>query len=235
MRIVSNEKLIQRRAATARNAITIGILMMIAAAVMSFTPRYVPLAYVSLFISLPLVSWGVNRGERWLGKPRPDQALAKALKGLDHSHQLYSLVLPAEHVLLSPTGLFVLHVKLLDGKISCHGEKWHRQFTWLRLLRAWSEERLGNPSKAAREEAEALRRFIAGRLPDAIPLAQSEVDGPIQPVVVFIHPDVELEVVEPTVPAMPLRDLKTYLRTAPKTLPQETYKALTHLFNEQST
>jgi len=95
------------------------------------------------------------------------------------------------------------------------------------LLRLFSEERLGNPSKQVQSEAEKMHRFVRDYLPD--------IDVPLQPVIVFTDPGAELAVVEPTVPVIPLRGLKAYLRNATreKAMPRETLQALTDLFDEQ--
>jgi hypothetical protein len=226
MRVIVNEKLVTKRSTAARNATTIGLVLLVLTVILSFRPGYVLAAYGVLLISFVLLGWGAGRGARWLQEPRPDQRVAKALKGLDNKYQLYSFLLPAEQVLLCPTGLFVLLLKLTDGKIKCHGEKWHRKFTFWHIFLWLAEERLGNPSKRANAEAQKLRRFVTNRLPEA--------DILIQPVIVFVDPKAELEVVEPTVPAMLLSELKAYLRDAKTALPQKTYQALTQLFNEQA-
>jgi hypothetical protein len=74
-----------------------------------------------------------------------------------------------------------------------------------------------------------MRRFVTSHLPDT--------DVPIQPVVVFVDPKAELSVVEPTVPVVPMRDLKAYLRESvgERPMPRQTLKALTDLFDEQAT
>ncbi len=226
MRVVVKEDWIKKRAGAAQYASRAGAVLMLAGVAMAFIPRYVIAAYALLLISLPLLGWGARRGEKWLSNPRPDQVVAKALKSLDHKYQLYSFVLPAELALLGPAGVFALLVKTQDGRISCRGDKWHRQFTWRRFWLSLYEDPLGNPSKQARSQAERLRRFVAERLPN--------VNVPVQPVVVFINSNAELNVMEPTVPAMPLGALRAHLRSAGGALPQATYQALAALFDEQS-
>ncbi len=228
MRLVINDKLAERRSRAAQRALTIGIMLLLSALGASFYPRYVLLAYPLMLLATILLTWATRTGDKWSGDSRSDKVLAKVLKGLDHRHRLYSYLLPAEHVLLSPAGIFVLKVKRQDGEISCHSGKWRRRFSLGRLLRMLSEEQLGNPTKQARLETGKLRRFVASHLPD--------VDVPIQPVIVFINPRAELDVVEPTMPAMLLSALKAYLRNAmaDRKMPQERLKALIDLFSEQA-
>ena len=226
MRIVVNDTLVEKRAAAARRAVTLGLFLMFGAMMFSFRPPLVLPAYGIMLLGVILLNWGGRTGAKWLRKPRVDQTLGKALKGLNHGCRLYSYLLPAEHVILSPTGLFVLKAKTQDGEISCRGEKWHRPFRLGHLLRVFSEERLGNPGRQVQGETEKMHRFVTSHLPD--------VDVPMQPLIVFVDPKATLNVAQPTVPVMPLRDLKAHLRKAAgeQRMPRETEKALIELFDE---
>ena len=58
----------------------------------------------------------------------------------------------------------------------------------------------------------------------------------MQPVIVFVNPNAELDVAGSNVPAVPLKTLKQRLRstTGDEAMPKETYKALVNLFGEQA-
>jgi hypothetical protein len=226
MRVVVDETLVQKRASAARNAMTISVALLLVAAALSFNPRYILPAYGCLMVSLPLVVWGSSRALKYVREPRPDQVVAKALKGLDHAYRLYSFKFPAEQVLLCPNGLFALQLRMVDGKISCRGTKWQRKFVWSRIFRLLTDEWLGNPGSQAQTEADKLRRFLTERAPD--------LDIQVQPLAVFLHPNVELRLDNPAVLAVTVRDLKAHLRDARPALPQDTYTALTRLFDERS-
>lgn len=228
MRVIVNEPLITKEATAARRIITIGLVLLFAAMVLSFNPRSLLAAYLIMLLGIVLLNWGAIRGNKWLRDPRFDQELGKVLKGLNQGLRLYHYVLPADHVLLSPAGLFVLLVKPQEGQIACHGEKWRHRFNLGRFLRTLFEERLGNPTKQAQLQAEKLQRFLAKHLPDA--------EIPIQPIIVFSHPKAELDITEPVVPVMRIGELKAYLRnaTAKKALRQDTLKTLADLFDEQA-
>jgi hypothetical protein len=227
MRVIVNEDWVKRRATTAHRGVLVGVGLLVAAAVLSFNPSYVVRAYGLIIPGVILASWASRAGDKWLREPRADQALAKALKGLTHGFRLYSYVLPAEQVILSPAGLFVLKVKHQVGRISCHGGKWHRPLTLQRVWRFLPEEPLGNPTKQVQDEMESMERFLS-QLPNA--------DVPMSPVIVFTESEADLEIVEPTVPVMPLGELKAYLRRASKgqALAKQTHKALLDLFDEQA-
>jgi len=226
MRTVVNQALITKQATRARRAIILAIAMLLLAAVLSFNPQFLLPAYIIMILGSVVLHWGGRSIGKWIGEPRIDQSLAKALKNVDHGYQLYSYVLPADHVIIGPPGLFVLKVKPHDGNISCRGDKWHRAFEWRHLWRFLSQESLGNPTKQVNEEVAKTRRFLSEHLPD--------VNVPVHPLIVFVNPEAHLEIVEPQVPVLHLRDLKAYLRKAEHgdAIPGKTLQALITLFDE---
>jgi hypothetical protein len=226
MRTVLNEALVSNRATRARRVVTLAIAMMLLAVALSFNAQFLLPAYVIVIVGTIMLHWGGRAVGKWIGEPRFDQSLAKALKNVNHGYQLYSYVLPADHVIVGPSGLFVLKVKPHDGDISCRGNKWHRAFRWQHLWRLLSQESLGNPTKQANEEADKARRFLSDRLPD--------VNVPIRPLVVFIDPNANLEVVDPSVPVLHLRDVKAHLREAKhgEAIPAKTLQALLSAFDD---
>jgi hypothetical protein len=220
MRTFVNEDLIQSRARMAQRALLAGVMIFAASAVLSFNPRHLLLAYGLIVPGVLIAIWGLRAGERWLQKPRVDELLAKALKGLGNTYRLYSYILPAEQILLAPDGLYVLIVKRQGGRIICRGDRCSRPFSLARLPQVLGEERLGKPIPKARKEAQRLHRWLAG-------LSQS-LDVPVRPVVVFAKPQVALEVDAPAVPTMTLGNLKAYVRDAARdnVLPRKTLQEL---------
>jgi len=228
MRTVLNEELITQNAKRARQALTLAIGMLLVSAALSFNAQYLLPAYGIMIAGTLVLYWAGRAAGKWIGQPRADQSLAKALKNVNHGYQLYSYVLPVDHVIAGRPGLFVLVVKPHEGNISCHGDKWRRAFHWRHLLRLMSQESLGNPSKQAQKQAEAMRRFVSEKLPDA--------RVPVHPLVVFVDPEAHLEVVNPVVPVLHLRDLKAYLRDAKReaAIPHKTLQAVLTAFDEQT-
>jgi hypothetical protein len=227
MRAFVNEDLVQSRARLAQRALLAGVMIFAASAVLSFNPRHLLLAYGLIVPGVLIAIWGLRAGERWLQKPRVDELLDKALKGLGNAYRLYSYILPAEHILLAPDGLYVLIVKRQGGRIICRGEKCSRPFSVARLPQVLGEERLGRPIPKARKEAQRLHRWLAGLSPD--------LDAPVRPVVVFAKPQVALEVDTPAVPTMLLADLKAYVRDAARghDLPRKTLQELAKILDER--
>jgi len=225
MRHIINEDLVQKRVGLVQRTITFCLILLVGATAFSFNRQSVLIAYGLMFPGTLGLTWAARAATKWLQRPRVEEQAAKALKGLDQTYRLYSYMLPAEQVLVSPTGMFVLQLKPQTGKISCHGEKYRRHIQLKRLVPALAEESLGKPAKRARSDVEKMQRLLTERLP--------EHDVPIQPAVVFTDPNVELEVVEPAVPTVHLRDLKSWLRKASgeKTLSPDTMRALAELLD----
>jgi hypothetical protein len=189
-----------------------GLAVLILGLVASLYPQWLLASFGCLFVGFVLSQVGLYHANRWVKEPRADQTLDKILKGFDDRYHLYNYVLRAPHVLLAPFGLCVINPKNQAGKVRCEGEKWRHEAGWRRvILRFFGQEGLGNPTKEVRSEIERLRRFLAQRLPDE--------EVPIEGMVVFTNPQVDLETENPTVPVLDGKQLKSFLRSLSKERP----------------
>ena len=219
MQVVTNEKLIKNRARLGRGASFAGLAILILGLAASLSPQWLftstgwlLVSFGCLFAGFVLSQVGLYHANRWVKEPRPDQTLVKILKGFDDRYHLYNYVLKTPHVLLAPFGLCVINPKDQGGKIRCEGEKWRHEGSWRRVVfRFFGQEGLGNPTKEVRAEVAKLRRFLAERLPD------DEV--PIEGIVVFTNPQVDLEIENPAVPVLDGKQFKSFLRTLSKERP----------------
>jgi hypothetical protein len=228
MKVITNEDLISKRAKFARNISLISMALLLLGLLSTFLlPDWVLLSTTLVVLGFVGANIGAHNANRWLKEPRSDQILAKVLRGFDNHHRLYNYITAVPHVFLTPDGVFTFTVKAQDGHISCQGSKWGRDFDWRRLLRFFSEESLGNPTKDALAEAETLRKALAQ-------LWSGDDVPEVQPVIVFINPLMSLETENPTVPAVTGKDLKAYIRQCRKemSLPPEQRKELFRIFDE---
>jgi hypothetical protein len=196
--------------------------------VVSLFPQWLLASFGCLLVGFLLSQVGIYNASRWVKQPRADQTLDKILKGLDDRYQLYNYVLPASHVLLAPFGLCVIEPRQQGGSVRCQGEKWHHRIGWRRLLYIFGQEGLGNPTKEVQAEVKRLRRFLARRLPDD--------DVPIEGVVVFTNPRVNLETENPTVPVLDGKQFKSFLRDLSKErpIPASQWKQLAEILAEEA-
>src|SRR5450756_1314222 len=81
------------------------------------------MAYAALIGALLLLNFGRTFTRRWGPKFRQDQWLIPNLKGLDNKSTLFNYASPdlPDHILVSPSGLYVLVPKPNGGKVRFDG------------------------------------------------------------------------------------------------------------------
>ncbi len=206
MRLTTNEKLIDRQSKIARYATFGGLAVLLGSLVASFNSTFpIGVAYALLFAGFLLAYIGAILANKYIKEPRADHALEKALKGFDNKNHLYNFLLPAPHVLLTPTGLLIFKVKAQDGQVSCSGEKWRQPFQLSRLLGGLGQEGLGNPAAELRGDIAKMKDWLATKIDNA---ERVPIDGYI----VFSDPRVQLTIEQPTAPVVGVDDLKDVLR-----------------------
>jgi len=190
MKIIRNEKHVKLRARIGQWASLGGMAVLGLGLVISFTrPQLIGISLACLLMGLLLSQIGLYHTKRWVQRPRPDEVLEKALKGLDNRFELYSFYLPAPHVLLGPPGLFVLRVQHQEGQITCQADRW-----------------------------------------------QPEEAVEVQPLIVFTNDKAELSISESSIPVLPYKKLKPYLRGLGKRgLSAQQRERLSELFATQVT
>lgn len=228
MRLTTNQKLIERQGKLARYATFGGLAILLGSLITSFNNTFpIVVAYALLLVGFILAYIGAMLANKYVKEPRADQALEKALKGFDNKNHLYNLVLPVNHVLLTPTGLLVFKIKSHDGPVSCKGETWRRSFQLSRLFGGMGQEALGNPAAELRADIAKMKEWLTDQVDNT---AVVPVDG----YAVFSDPRVQLTLEEPTVPVVRIEDLKETLRKSKRGAPlsQELYDNLQKAMDE---
>jgi len=229
MRLTTNDHLIQRRSTWARYLTFAGMGFLLGSLVLSFMTDYVVLAYVALLVGFAFAMVGSYLANKWVKPPRADQVLEKALKGFDNKHHLYNYLLPAEHVLLAPSGVLVLKTKYHDGEITCKNGKWNRAWKWTRLFGSLAQEPLGDPLAELKLEMHKMRQLIT-------PALENAANIPIDGYVVFTDPRAQLSLDDPAAPVLPANELKDTLRKTKRTqvLPSSVLEDLERVLNEHA-
>lgn len=213
MRLVTNPSLIKRNAIIGRYASLAGLIVLLGGLAFSFVARpgerselqFVPFA--TLIVGFLLSNIGIAYSNRWVRPPRPDEALDAALKGLDDRHVLYHYRLPAQHVLVAPSGVYALLPKRQGGAITYADGKW-RHTGRNRLLSFFGQEGLGNPLAEVAGEINALSKFFEKNLPEA--------SVPIKGIVVFTNIGAVVEADSAPLPVLHTKLLKDYIRRQSK-------------------
>ena len=172
------------------------------------------------FIFASFGSYYINRyaARRWPGHKsvaRPDQILERSMKGFDDKYAYFAWSLPANHVLMGPSGMFVFALRSDRGKAVVTGDRWREPFSLGRLFTVFAREGVGNPTVELEDQVRKLRALLAEATPEN---GDGEDDGkalpeiPIEPVALFLNPEMDLKLDAPTLPVLRADQLKEYVR-----------------------
>lgn len=207
MKIVIDRTRVSRRRRIAGVLVFAGLLLLLSGLVngLFFEPR--PSLDYLLLVGGTILAWaGTTQMDRWVTPPRPERALPEALGDAGPPWALYYMALPAETVLVSPGGLFVVDDFKHDGLIRIQGARWRDRRSLLRRLTSLGRRAVRDPSRLLDLQAEALREALVAR-------DEAWASLPIDPLVVFTHPAAELEREDPSLPVVRADELRTWLRT----------------------
>jgi len=238
MKLYRNTAEIQRKETLGRRLSLIGLGILFIGLLASFVPSWFPpsadpSATVSApvrflqeywtwisFAALPLgflfASFGsyyVNRyaRRRWPGQKsiaRPDEVLERNMKGFDDKYFYFAWSLPANQVLVGPSGIIVMAVRSDRGKVLVQGDKWKEPFSLGRFFTVFAREGVGNPAAELDEQIRKMRALI-----EQAPLpAGDAANVPIDPVVVFLNPEMQITLENPSITVLRADQLKDYVR-----------------------
>lgn len=229
MKIITNERLIQRNARIGRTASFAGLIVLAGGLYLSFRePDQYRLSLAALLVGFVLSQIGIYFGNRWARSPRPDEILNKALKGLSRSYSLYHYSSPVSHLLIGPAGIWVLFPRTQRGNIVFSRGRWRQTGGGLGLfyMKIFAQEGLGRPDLEISGEVGRVQRALEKEL--------SEDELPeIRAALVFSREDVQIEADEAPIPTLKANNLKTLIRkqAKEKRLPDEkaqTYREILH-------
>ncbi len=214
MNIIRNDRLILRNSRIAMITTFGGLLVLMGGLIISFKfPNQMGLSWAALMLGFLFSQIGIYFSNRWGRHPRPDEMLDTALKGLDKRNTMYHYITPAPHLLVGPTGLWVIMPYYQRGAISCSkGRLIQKGNVGLTFLKIFAQEGLGRPDLELAATIEALQKYLKKRLPESdIP--------PIQTALVFTNPKIELNIQKddtPPAPTVLLKELKSLVRKEAK-------------------
>ncbi len=165
-----------------------------------------PLAFVATMISVRMTNL-------WVRVPRPENVIRDGLKGISNKSVLYNYYLfPARHVLITPQGVYAIVTRFQDGRFTVEGDKWKTHRSALgRFFSLFRFDSIGNPSEDARAAAAHVQALVNRVATGVI----------VQPLIVFVDPRAEVEMINPSVPVLypdikRTPNLKAYLRDVGK-------------------
>jgi len=224
MRIIKNERMIKRNA-TIGSIITIASLATLGGGMyITFSkPELLYLSIGALMVGFVLSQVGIYFTTRWGRKPRPDELLDQALKGLDKRYALYHYATPAAHLLVGPAGIWTLIPKHQRGTITFQKNRWRQKGGGILqgYLRLFAQEGIGRPDLEIETDITKLDKFFKKKFTFQEP-------PKINAALIFFHPDVVLEVEDATTPTLFSKKLKEYIRKHAKdqSLSQDIYEEI---------
>jgi hypothetical protein len=236
MKIIKNEKLIERNGKIAKYISLGGIAVFLI--YVYYTAQFLRnpelesnqspfLSIALLVLAFILVQITNYLGPRFGRSPRTDEKIDAGLKGLHSDFHLFHYTTPVSHLLIGPSGVWVILPYHHSGKVEFSNSRWRLSggsFSQ-KYMRAFGLERLGRPDADANSEINSIKKFL------------SKKDGnlnveDIKAVIVFTSDQIELVPNDSPIPAMKLKQLKEFIRQKAKerSVSQEQLKKLVSLF-----
>jgi hypothetical protein len=166
------------------------------------------------FIFASFGSYFINRfaRRRWPGMKtiaRPDEVLERSMKGFDDKYAYFAWSLPANHVLVGPSGILVMAVRSDRGRVTVQGDRWREPFSIGRFFTVFAREGVGNPTLELEDQIKRLRALLE-KAP--LPQGESADSVPIEPVAIFLNPEMQIKLENPSITVLRADQLKDYVR-----------------------
>ena len=234
MKIIKNEKQINRNGRIGRWAILAALVILGAGMYLSVTkntdPQMFTYSAIALIVGFVLMQVGIYMGNRYGRSPRPDEKLDTGFKGLNNDFVLYHYSTPVSHLLLGPAGVWVLLPYHQRGQATFKKNRWKMSGGGFAqaYMRIFGQEGLGRPDLEASSEITTLRKYLAKHM--------DETETPeINALMVFTSDDVEIDAQGADIPAVKVKQMKEFIRkkVKDKTITPNTLTKIKVLFGEE--
>jgi len=215
MKIIKNEKLIKRNS-------KIGNYMSLGALVVLGTGMYIsikrtdlyPYALAALMAGFIMTQIGIYMGTRYGRSPRPDEKLDAALKGLQNEFSMYHYTTPASHLLVGPSGVWLLFPYHQRGQVAFRKNRWQMSGGGFLqgYMRIFGQEGIGRPDVDIDNEIRALKKHFTKQM------EENEIPE-VNAMLVFTSDEVEVETADSPIPAMKVKQIKDFIRQKAKEKP----------------
>ncbi len=167
MKIFRDDKKITRNARIGQFTTFGGLVVLGGGMWITFSkPDWIGPAWACLLIGFLLSQIGIYFGNRFGRRPRPDEILDAALKGMDDRWAIYHYFNSlADHILIGPGGIWLLKPYHQVGKLvrNPKNKRWQVKGGGViqAYLRIFAQESIGRPDLEIDSETESLKRFIS--------------------------------------------------------------------------
>ena len=224
MKIATNHKLIKRNSRIGQITSIVALGILAAGMYITFKmPDKVGYSLAALLFGFFLSQMGMYYGNRWGRSPRPDEVLDKSLKGLGRDYTIYHYTAPAPHLLVGPSGLWVLLHYYQGGTIKYENKRWRQKGGGFiqGYLKIFGQENIGHPEVEGSAMVASLKKYFTKTLPD--------IEIPeINTAAIFSNPNVDLSANDSPITALTPKEFKDYVKEKAKENPlsQLTIKAI---------
>jgi hypothetical protein len=229
MKIIKNEKLIERNGKIGQYTSLAALIVLGAGMYVSFAkPELFKYSIICLVAGFIMTQIGMYMGNRWGRSPRPDEQFDTGLKGLHSEFNIYHYTSPVPHFLVGPSGIWALLPYHQRGKVTFEKNRWKMTGGGFlqSYMRIFGQESLGRPELDAENEIQTLTKFFTKKM-------EGSIIPEVKAILVFTNNDVELNANESPIHAMTLKQLKEFLRQGGKnrTLSNDQIKLITDILN----
>lgn len=210
MKIIANNKLINRNKKigqiltyTAIGVLVLGLILSLNGSVQNIT-----YSYLALIIGFLISQFGIYFSNKFGRSPRPDEMVSAALKGLDDRYSLYHYATSVSHLLVGPSGVWVILPFNQPGTITFEKGKYRQKGgNW--YLKIFAQEGLGRPEKEAEYSMDDIKKFFSRQM-------DTEKIPTINPLLLFTNPKASVKVTDAPYATVEAEKVKDFLRKKAK-------------------
>jgi hypothetical protein len=210
MKIISNTKLISRNKKIGQILTFTAIAILLFGLVLSIqgNVEYITYSYMALIVGFLVSQFGIYFSNKFGRSPRPDEQVSAALKGLDDRYSLYHYATAASHLLVGPSGVWVLLPFQQRGTITYEKGKYRQKGgNW--YLKLFAQEGLGRPEKEAQYATEDIQKFFTRQMDaDSVPT--------VNPLLLFTNPKADVKAQDAPYATVDSEKVKDFLRKKAK-------------------
>lgn len=211
MNIITDAKLISRNAKIGVWGQIIGLVILAAGLYLSFSsPERIGPSLIIFAFGFLISQTGMYFWNRWSRRPRPDEMLDKALKGLDRQYTLYHYSSPIPHLLVGPAGVWALLPRNVKGRVSYNKarNRWRHKGGGL-IYKLFGQEGMGRPDLDAVGDIQRIYRILSRNM-------QDEDIPEINAILIFTAEKIDIQSEGSPIPALPAVKLKNFIREQAK-------------------
>jgi hypothetical protein len=219
MKIIKNERLINRNSKIGNWATLAGLVLVIIPSYFYFQALLqgnnqvpnVTLLFTLTILGVIISQVGMYMGVRYGRSPRPDEKLDAGLKGLPNEFVIYHYKTPVPHLLIGPAGIWILKAYHQRGHLTFKKNRWQMSGGGFAqgYMRIFGQEGLGRPEYEIEGEVQSIQKYLKKQM------GNSEIPS-INAMLVFTNEAVEIDMEDAPVPALKLKQIKDFFRQKAK-------------------